>query len=122
MTRPRPNEHLGEHGKGIITRRYKQGQNFTASVELTFSHLGYFEFRLCNLTNENKTEPEDCFDQNLLSLSDGSGVQFPVMEFEAHWYNINLTLPRDVTCTHCVLQWQYVAGEPAFVIRTPINS
>lgn len=110
MTRPRTNEHKGEYGKGIIARRYKKGQDFPAIVELTFGHLGHFEFRLCKLEDANKTETEDCFDQYLLSLADGSGTEFPVPDLGAHWYRINLKLPEDVVCEHCVLQWHYSAG------------
>ncbi|CAL8109433.1 unnamed protein product [Orchesella dallaii] len=109
-TRPRANEHKGQYGNGIISRNYTQGQNITSVVELTFGHLGHFEFRLCKLQDSAQTEAEDCFDQYLLSLADGSGTKFPVPDLGAHWYRVDLTLPEELECEHCVLQWHYVAG------------
>lgn len=41
---PRPNEHGGTFGQGVIVRRYKIGGDITIRVELTASHMGYCVF------------------------------------------------------------------------------
>lgn len=74
-------------------------------VELTRSHKGYMEWRLCN---NPKTETQSCFNQYLLHKSDGSGSKLPVEE--TGWYKTKLRLPPRVTCERCIIQWNYRAG------------
>lgn len=40
MPEPRPNEHGGKWGQGVIVRRYKLGSEMLIRVELTASHMG----------------------------------------------------------------------------------
>lgn len=61
--------------------------------------------------NSTQAEPEDCLDQYLLALADGSGSKSPVRDLGAQWYKVSLTLPQDLACEHYVLQWNYVAGK-----------
>ncbi|OXA56335.1 uncharacterized protein LOC110848803 [Folsomia candida] len=111
-TKPRENEHGGFYGKGIITKTYTRGQEIVILVELTFGHMGYFEFRVCNLDND-QSESEACFEQNLLQLSNGSPTiptRYPIPTSGVGWYNIKASLPTNLVCFHCVLQWHYYAG------------
>lgn len=41
MPQPRPNEHGGKFGQGVIVRKYNPGADITIRVELTASHMGY---------------------------------------------------------------------------------
>lgn len=75
-------------------------------VDLTTGHLGYMEWRLC--TNRN-TETQDCFNQNLLQLANGSGSKLPV-DRGTGLYSTQLRLPAGVRCNECVIQWNYRAG------------
>lgn len=40
LPQPRPNEHGGKYGQGVIVRKYNPGSDFTIRVELTASHMG----------------------------------------------------------------------------------
>lgn len=56
MPQPRPNEHGGKYGQGVVVRKYTPGSDITIRVELTASHMGYFEFRMC----PNLAAKQDC--------------------------------------------------------------
>ncbi|OXA64968.1 hypothetical protein Fcan01_03308 [Folsomia candida] len=104
---PRDNEIGGTFYKGIITGRYTSGQVIDVEVELTRSHKGFMEWRLC--TNPKSAETQDCFNKNLLQLADGSGSKLIVND-SSGWYKTQLRLPQGVTCDHCSIQWNYRAG------------
>lgn len=40
MPQPRPNEHGGKYGQGVIVRKYNPSSDITIRVELTASHMG----------------------------------------------------------------------------------
>ncbi|XP_017121026.1 uncharacterized protein LOC108141913 [Drosophila elegans] len=110
---PRPHEYGGQWGLGVIVRSYVPGSKMTIRVELTASHMGYFEFRLC----PNQIAKQSCFDQNVLLILDGSPSQPLPTDLDIRFYprngsriyEIHARLP-DFTCDQCVLQWRYVAG------------
>ncbi|XP_055850562.1 uncharacterized protein LOC129915123 [Episyrphus balteatus] len=113
MPEPRPHEYGGKWGQGVIVRRYNPGSEMVIRVELTASHMGYFEFRLCP---EPKAK-QDCLDKNLLTVLGGSPAM-PIPEDlttrfyprnGSRIYEIKAQLP-DMKCNHCVLQWRYIAG------------
>ncbi|KAG8227863.1 hypothetical protein J437_LFUL008656 [Ladona fulva] len=112
--RPRAHESGGKYAQGIIVRRYKIGATVPIRVELTANHKGYFEFRLCPQNNHRKEATQACLDRYLLERGDSVGGRrvFPGIEggggnriFEARY-----RLPDGLTCSQCVLQWRYVAG------------
>lgn len=65
---PRPNEYGGRWGQGVVVRKYNPGSEITLRVELTASHMGYFEFRVC----PELAAPQICLDKHLLELMGGS--------------------------------------------------
>ncbi|KAI8114759.1 hypothetical protein FF38_04444 [Lucilia cuprina] len=113
MPEPRPHEHGGQWGQGVIVRRYAPGSEMTIRVELTASHMGYFEFRLCPEPKAN----QECLDRNLLTVLGGSPSQPSPSDLETRFYprngsriyEIKAVLP-EITCDQCVLQWRYIAG------------
>ncbi|XP_042869962.1 uncharacterized protein LOC122251841 [Penaeus japonicus] len=107
---PRDNEAGGTYGTGLITANFTKGQEMAIEVELTKSHLGYFEFRLCVNNDPSKIITDECLDENLLEMADGSGTKFFIDSYEATWKYPIVKLPEDVVCTQCVLQWHYRAG------------
>ncbi|CAG7710002.1 unnamed protein product [Allacma fusca] len=109
-TRPRANEGGGTFAKGIIVRNYTTGQTIDVDVELTSSHKGYFEFRLCPWNQVNVPEEQTCFDRYLLPLADGSGTRMIVPTFQAGHYKTKVVLPSGVKCSQCVFQWTYITG------------
>lgn len=86
----------------------------TVRVELTASHMGYFEFRLC----DDIYAKQKCLDKNLLKIVSGSPfISFPndistrfYPRNGSRIYEIRTQLPKDLECERCVLQWKYIAG------------
>nr|XP_045615997.1 uncharacterized protein LOC123769085 [Procambarus clarkii] len=109
--RPRENEAGGRYGTGVIVADYTVNQEVAVEVELTTSHLGYFEFRLCVNNDPSHYIEQECLDQHLLQLADGSGTAFPITYLQdAVNLTIPVVLPEGVKCSQCVLQWHYNCG------------
>lgn len=110
LPRPRPNDEGGLYGKGIVGQVYFQGQVIRIEVQLTASHMGFFEFRLCPKKSAQELATQECFDAHLLHMLDGS-TRYQVNNDAPqglHWPL--LKLPKDVICKYCVIQWTYTAG------------
>ncbi|KAL7727099.1 hypothetical protein ACLKA6_017375 [Drosophila palustris] len=113
MPEPRPHENGGQWGQGVIVRSYLPGSDMTIRVELTASHMGYFEFRLC----PKASAKQSCLDENLLPIISGSPSQRNPADLDTRFYprngsriyEIKAQLP-EMLCNQCVLQWRYVAG------------
>ncbi|XP_011204422.2 uncharacterized protein LOC105226973 [Bactrocera dorsalis] len=114
LPKPRPHESGGFWGKGVIVRKYSSESVMLIRVELTASHMGYFEFRICS----QPYEQQECFDQHLLKVESGFPSQSISTDLETRFYprngsliyNVKVQLPKGLNCNHCVLQWRYIAG------------
>lgn len=131
--KPRPHEFGGKYGQGITVRKYNPGSVVTIRIELTASHMGYFEFRLC----EDINAKQECLDRNVLTVVKGSPSSSQPNDLPKRFYprngsriyEIQAQLPRstlsmkysgqiihlkpfliDLECEHCVIQWKYMAG------------
>ncbi|XP_022256420.1 uncharacterized protein LOC106472108 [Limulus polyphemus] len=105
---PRANENGGKYGNGIIVETYENGQTITAAVNITAHHKGHFEFRICPVRYENQKEDQDCLDQHVLELADGSGYKYILpLGSGKGVFLIDLKLPHGLTCERCVFQWHY---------------
>jgi len=110
---PRAHEYGGQWGQGVIVRKYGPGSEMTIRVELTASHMGYFEFRLC----PEPDAKQDCLDRHLLKILSGSPAVPAPNDLETRFYPRNgsriyemkAQLP-DIKCNQCMLQWRYIAG------------
>lgn len=119
---PRPHEAGGKYGKGIVVRKYRKDSTINLKVELTANHKGYFEFRLCPNNAPHKVATQECLDLYLLKLAKKpSGETYgdePAMAHDHKFYpgpgskifETRYRLPKDLTCSQCVLQWRYIAG------------
>ncbi|KAJ8305933.1 hypothetical protein KUTeg_016478 [Tegillarca granosa] len=113
--KPRKNEPPdGIYTKGkIISRTYRQGQEINAIVDITASHRGFFEFKLCPQNNFNVPVTEECLDQYKLLIR-GPGTKFKLKyDFTIGTngnHSIMVKLPDHVTCSQCVLRWRYKTG------------
>lgn len=99
----------GRWYRGIITGRYTAGQIIDIEVELTQSHLGFMEFRLCANPGNGGGETQACFNQHVLQRADGRGSRIDVTN--TGWYRQQMRLPAGVRCSRCVIQWNYRAGK-----------
>lgn len=79
--------------------------------------MGSFEFRVCNIDGESgKDATQTCLDLNVLEVGNGSR-QYPVKSTDMNVY-LNVTLPANLTCQHCVFQWKYKTGNSWGVSNT----
>ena len=81
-----------------------------ATVQLTASHYGHFEFRLCPKSSAQELVTQECLDRTVLRLTDGS-TQFPIPTLDSIKYYPQIQLPSTLTCNNCVLQWRYTVGK-----------
>ncbi|XP_069134467.1 uncharacterized protein [Argopecten irradians] len=104
----RDHEAGGKYATGTIVRHYSEGQTISVNVQITASHKGYFEFRLCPHNNPSTRVSQACLDQHVLQQTDGSTRVYEAGHPTS--YTIHLKLPVGVTCSQCLLQWKYNAG------------
>ena len=108
----------GKYTKPLrITGNYSQGEEILVKVQLTATHKGFFEFRLCPETSMQKEVTQECLDKNLLKMIKKKGTvlgddltKFYITEDYPRVYSIPVILPSNVTCDRCVLQWTYTCG------------
>lgn len=102
----RHHEAGGKYATGIMVRHYPANTTqIKVSIELTFFHRGYFEFRVCANNNINRTVEPMCLDENLLQIVGNNHTRYYPTAFGT--YNLTLQLPVDLHCDQCVLQWKY---------------
>ncbi|XP_050347827.1 uncharacterized protein LOC126771774 [Nymphalis io] len=104
MKKPRTHEIGGTYGQGIIVAQFRAGQVFTAIVEITAFHRGYWYFKICPNSNRND---QSCFDKYPVELKSGGFKYYPP---KSGLHKVDYRLPEGLFCDHCVLQWRYVAG------------
>ncbi|XP_076439056.1 uncharacterized protein LOC143277958 [Babylonia areolata] len=97
--------------ENFVLSTYITGSVITASIQITASHLGYFEFYLCNVDElpDPVEATHDCLHRHLLRMpSEGGATRYTQVSRGVH--EISLQLPAGLVCHHCVLQWKYKAG------------
>ncbi|XP_055904759.1 uncharacterized protein LOC129940438 [Eupeodes corollae] len=105
---PRPNELGGTFGEGVITKQYVNESEAELAIQILVNHKGFFYFDICNL-DEFHEESEDCFKENPVLLADGSDKFY--VEEKVGWLNVQIMFPPELDCMHCVLRWNYQAGD-----------
>ena len=103
---PQPHVYPGKYALGVKTKTYTSGQVIQVKVDITASHMGYIEFRLGKLDAPPVSQSKLT---HLLKLTNGETRWF-FTTAETKVYIIELKLPDDVACDHCVLQWWWRAG------------
>ena len=94
----------GKNYRGFTVRSYSQGQTIDAVVDITANHKGYFEFRLCDVSQaDNDGEAtQSCLNKNVLKDKYGR-VKIPCLPGTGK-FTVSLVLPSELSCTHCVFQ------------------
>ncbi len=77
--------------------------SFTFLFKINANHLGYFEFRVCNVDNLAGDATQECLDRILLADLTGN-TKILVSKESIGRITITLRLPNDFNCDHCVLQ------------------
>jgi hypothetical protein len=76
-------------------------KNLIMRLKLTVEHLGFFEFRICNVDGSTKEATQECLDKTVLKDVSGQSRFFVNLAFH---YKFKLVLPTQLTCNHCVFQ------------------
>ncbi|KAK3581704.1 hypothetical protein CHS0354_031103 [Potamilus streckersoni] len=107
--KPRNHEMGGKFARGLIPRSYISESVIDVVVELMIASGGYFEFRLCPNNDTSEPVTSECLSRHLLSVDDKDNYQYH--DLKAGFNVLQIRLPKDITCTHCVLQWKYRTAE-----------
>ncbi|CAC5396373.1 unnamed protein product [Mytilus coruscus] len=103
---PYKNEAGGIYAQGIIARTYQPGQNISVKIQIMANHRGWFEFRFCVNNNISQKITHGCLDKHLLETSD-LGLTRTTFSANSGIKELTLKLPKDLTCSQCVLQWKW---------------
>ncbi|KAI8786054.1 CAunnamed protein product [Biomphalaria glabrata] len=104
----RPNGAMVQHK--VIPMTYSEGSTMKVTLDITVSHNGWNEFRLCNVARTGGIEAtQSCLNDTLLSDASGK-TKFYFTSKKVGLYSYKLLLPRGTTCNHCVLQWKWKTG------------
>ncbi|CAF4572679.1 unnamed protein product [Rotaria socialis] len=104
----RYHESGGKYATNIIVRHYLSGALIDVKILLSANHKGFMEFRLCPAVDANTEVTQECLDQNVLDIQ-GFGKQYSVSE-GLDLIFLRVHLPPGLSCSRCVLQWRYHAG------------
>jgi len=112
VKQPRPHEAGGKYGNGIIARRYVAGQVIKIFVDLTTNHKGYFEMSLCPNNDQKKPITQECLQKHKLTVDGTNSTRYyiPVDAPRQAKLYFQVKLPDYLTCSQCVLQWNYTVG------------
>lgn len=87
---------------GKIVRTYTAGSEIDIEIKLTANHKGVFEFRICNLNSMDGNDvTQECLNKTMLSIAGTTDTRYVLDNQMTHKYKIQL--PKDLTCSHCVL-------------------
>ncbi|XP_063596560.1 uncharacterized protein LOC134773301 [Penaeus indicus] len=89
--------------KALTRNEYPAGGLLMVLASVPAGVKGYFKFYLCLNDDAGR---EECLNKVSLQLADGSGDTFDLSKVgKAGSYEIPLTIPDDVTCDTCSVQW-----------------
>jgi len=96
----------GKWAKSIIARNYTAGERITVKAEVTNSHGGYIEFKLCPHDNFKKPVTQRCLDRYPLEVRGKRNGRVPVTaEYgDTQDIDVEVILPKSITCDQCVIQ------------------
>ncbi|KAL3885464.1 hypothetical protein ACJMK2_025520 [Sinanodonta woodiana] len=109
---PYNNERGGKYDLGIIARSYPLGTtSIEVKVEISAYHKGYFEFKLC--PNDEAEVTQECLNRYTLMIEEGLQQGDPTKFYPPDGqtiHSLKVSIPPDIRCERCVLQWTYRAG------------
>lgn len=76
--------------------------NYLLYEKLTANHLGWFEFKICNIDGKTGDATQNCLDQTV--LQDVSGQNRIPVNGSLGKYVGRFKLPPQLVCQQCVLQ------------------
>ena len=103
----KPHETGGIYARQVIVKTYTMGSTIDIEVTITANHFGYFEFRVCPVTDNNVEVTQECLNQNQLVVN-GNGFKRN-LDFGERETTMTVKLPDGLTCERCVFQWYWKA-------------
>lgn len=97
----------GKYANGIITKTYKQGQQITVLIDVTSNHRGSFKFRIGPIGKPPITEEKLT---HLLRQPNGATSWQIPQDSSNEVFSVQLLLPPELSCNHCVLRWWWKTG------------
>ncbi|ROT74831.1 chitin binding-like protein [Penaeus vannamei] len=89
--------------KALSRNEYPAGGLLMVLASVPAGVKGFFKFYLCL---DDDAGQEECLNKKSLQLADGSGDTFDLSKVVKEGsYEIPLTIPDDVTCDTCSVQW-----------------
>ncbi|XP_027214893.2 uncharacterized protein [Penaeus vannamei] len=94
---------VGNQAKALSRNEYPAGGLLMVLASVPAGVKGFFKFYLCL---DDDAGQEECLNKKSLQLADGSGDTFDLSKVVKEGsYEIPLTIPDDVTCDTCSVQW-----------------
>ncbi|XP_013776589.1 uncharacterized protein LOC106461317 [Limulus polyphemus] len=110
LPRPREHETGGIYAGNITVRSFEPESNIDIIIQLVANHMGWFQFSLCPRSSWEEWETNECFDNHILELTDGSGTVLKVPTNDTGLIFTQVQLPKGLTCSHCVFRWHWMSG------------
>ncbi|XP_071533355.1 uncharacterized protein [Panulirus ornatus] len=103
----------GDWANGIISRTYTIGQTVDVHVNVTRSHGGTVDFKLCPHNDLTSPVEQGCLDQYPLQIVGhrGNKVSLSAAYDDKEQLHLQVKLPPGVTCDQCVLQMTNIADQ-----------
>ncbi|XP_045584597.1 uncharacterized protein [Procambarus clarkii] len=110
---PHPHEGGGQWATGIISRTYTMGQVMNIHVNVTRSHGGSIEFKLCPHDSIATPVDQRCLDRYPLEIVGSNSRSVPIRApyNSPEQISVRVRLPPGVACDQCVLQMTNTAEE-----------
>ncbi|KAK3863535.1 hypothetical protein Pcinc_007640 [Petrolisthes cinctipes] len=110
---PHPHEGGGKWATGIVARSYSLGQTIDVHINVTRSHGGFLEFKLCPHNKVSSPVTQACLNQYPLEVVGRRSRKVKISApYDApEMLSFQLKLPAGVTCDQCVLQMSNTAKQ-----------
>jgi hypothetical protein len=114
----------GHFARGKISRVYKSGSTINITLAFTANHMGRVGFKLCDLPDgrlaparERALTTQKCFNRHVLRRTNGRVYSF--IRGSEKTVTFTYRLPKNVRCSHCVIQWNWETGNSCCPAYTP---
>lgn len=108
-SQPRKHEIGGPYYKGYLVANYTTEQVIDVTVQITANHKGFFQFKLCPVPGFQTEATQECLDRTVLKVAGTDETEYHITN-EIKDFHLQLQLPADLQCDHCVFQWRYHTG------------
>ena len=87
-------------------------QNITITVDVTTNHQGWFIAKPCPSISPDEVVTQKCFDSHILPLAETKSDRYyiPKGTPKSAMLKYEVSLPKGVTCSQCVIQWTWTSG------------